>query len=148
MTTKMTIDLAQHRHFPHAFDFASDYLRKRRLRRAMRDADSNALFALEIDERDDAYTVKATIPGVKREAITIEISGNLVSISVRTEADAEYKEGKHMVCDEHFVGQQCRRVTLPDDIDDSQASAMYRDGVLELRLPKKALSGNATLTTK
>lgn len=93
---------------------------------------------MDVKEDDNVYTVHADIPGVKKEDIQVSIEGNEVSISAETRAEKEEKEGEKVLRSERYVGKVARRFTLAHDIDEAQARAQYKDGVLELTLPKKA----------
>lgn len=92
---------------------------------------------LEVSEDDKAYTVKAEIPGVKKEDIHISVDGNLVSISAEVKKETEQKEGKKVVHSERYYGQVARSFTLAKDVEQGAATAKYTDGVLEAVLPKK-----------
>jgi HSP20 family protein len=100
---------------------------------------------LEVSENDQAYTVRAEIPGVKKEDIKVEIQGNRVTISAESRRESEQKEGERVVRSELFYGQLHRTFTLEQEIDDSKATAKYADGILELTLPKKTGGGPAKL---
>lgn len=93
---------------------------------------------VDVSETDKDYTVKAEIPGVKKEDIKVDILGNRVTIAAETQRKEEQKEGSKLVRSELYYGQQYRSFTLDQEIDDSKAEARYVDGVLELTLPKKA----------
>lgn len=92
---------------------------------------------LDVSEDDTAYTIKAEIPGVKKEDIHISVDGNLVSISAEVKKETEKKEGKKVVHSERYFGQVSRSFTLDKEVDQTGASAKYADGVLEAVLPKK-----------
>lgn len=92
---------------------------------------------LDVTEDDKAYTVKAEIPGAKKEDIHISVDGNLVSISAEVKKETEKKEGRKVVHSERYFGQVSRSFTLDKEVDQSVASAKYTDGVLEAVLPKK-----------
>ncbi len=92
---------------------------------------------LDVTEDDKAYTVKAEIPGVKKEDIHISVDGNLVSISAEVKKETEKKEGKKVVHSERYFGQVSRSFTLDKDVEQGAATANYTDGVLEAVLPKK-----------
>ena len=92
---------------------------------------------LEVTEDDKAYTVKAEIPGVKKEDIKISIDGNQVSISAEVKKESEKKEGKKVVHSERYYGQVARSFTLAKEVDQAATTATYTDGVLEAVLPKK-----------
>ena len=92
---------------------------------------------LEVSEDEKSYTVKAEIPGVKKEDIHISVDGNLVSISAEVKQEAEQKEGKKVVHSERYYGQVARSFTLDKEVEQGAAQAKYMDGVLEAVLPKK-----------
>lgn len=92
---------------------------------------------LEVTEDDKAYTIKAEIPGVNKEDIKISVDGNLVSISAEVKKETEKKEGKKVVHSERYYGQVSRSFTLDQDVEQGEAKASYKDGVLEAVLPKK-----------
>jgi HSP20 family protein len=92
---------------------------------------------LEVSEDDKAFTVKAEIPGVKKEDIHISVDGNLVSISAEVKKETEQKEGKKLVHSERYYGHVSRSFTLDSEVEQGAAQAKYADGVLEAVLPKR-----------
>lgn len=92
---------------------------------------------LEVSEDDKNYTIKAEIPGVKKEDIHISVDGNLVSISAEVKKETEQKEGKKVIHSERYYGQVARSFTLDSEVDEGAAQAKYTEGVLEAVLPKK-----------
>jgi HSP20 family protein len=92
---------------------------------------------LEVSEDDKSYTIKAEIPGVKKEDIKLSVDGNLVSISAEMKKETEKKEGKKVVHSERYYGQVSRSFTLGMEVEQGAAQAKYTDGVLEAVLPKK-----------
>jgi len=113
------------------------------LRPVVRDVAGPPQIKLDVAEEDKAYTVKAEIPGVKKEDIQVSIEGNQVSISAEIKHEKEEEEGKKLLRSERYYGQQCRSFSLAHDIDQAKAEAEYRDGVLHLTLPKKNGGGGA-----
>jgi HSP20 family protein len=95
---------------------------------------------MDLKEDDNAYKVHADIPGVKKEDIQVSIEGNQVSISAETGSEKEQKEGEKVIRSERYVGTVARTFTLAHDVDEGKCEAKYADGVLELTLPKKAVS--------
>ena len=93
---------------------------------------------MDIKEDDNAYTVHADIPGVKKEDIQVSIEGNQVSVSAETKMEKEEKKGEKVLRTERYVGKVARSFTLAHEVDEAKAQAKYADGVLELTLPKKA----------
>ena len=100
---------------------------------------------LDVSETDQAYTIKAEIPGVKKEDIKVSVEGNMVAITAECKREDDPK-GVASVHSERFWGQLSRRFSLPQDVDDAKADARYADGVLELTLPKKAGGSSRQLT--
>jgi len=93
---------------------------------------------MDVKEDDNAYTVHADIPGVKKEDIQVSIEGKQVSISAETKVEKEEKKDEKVLRSERYVGKVARSFTLAYEVDESKAQAKYKDGVLELTLPKKA----------
>lgn len=102
-------------------------------------ANSFAKFRADIAETDKAYTVRAELPGVKKEDIHVSIDGDQVSITAETRREKDVKEGERVLRTERYVGKYQRAFALGATIDEETASAKYVDGVLELTLPKKAV---------
>lgn len=96
---------------------------------------------VDVVEKDGTYEVRADLPGVKKEDINVRIDGNVVNIEAKTQESSEKKDdaGK-LVFNERYCGAVSRSFALDADIDESQASGKYADGVLTLELPKKASS--------
>jgi HSP20 family protein len=93
---------------------------------------------VDVREDDAAYIVHADIPGVKKEEISVTIDGNQVAISAEVKRNREDKQGEKLLHAERFTGKVYRAFSLAQEVDEAQAQARYNDGVLELRLPKKA----------
>lgn len=113
-----------------------DLMRDYRLVPAWRGADAAPPIRIEVTESDQAYALKAEIPGVKKEDIKVAIDGHQVTLSAEIKRESETKE-QNMLRSERYYGQQSRSFTLPQEVDDAQAVAKYHDGILELTLPKK-----------
>lgn len=92
---------------------------------------------MDVTENDKEYTVRAEIPGVKKEDIRILVDGNEVSISAEVKQEKEEKNEK-AVRRERYHGRVYRAFSLDSAVDETGASAKVTDGVLELKLPKKA----------
>jgi HSP20 family protein len=94
---------------------------------------------VDVKEAQDAYTVHAELPGMKKEDIHVHIAGAVVSISAERKQEKEIKEGERVLRTERYFGKVSRSFQLGQEIDDAKAGAKFADGVLELSLPKKAL---------
>ena len=100
---------------------------------------------IDLSEHDDSYMVKAEIPGVRKEDIDVRIDRNQVTISAEVKKETEEKKDGRVLRSERHYGFASRSFALASDVDDSKADAKYQNGVLELRLPKKATSSNKRL---
>jgi HSP20 family protein len=108
--------------------------------RSMMGAQENELGSMKIDvtEDDGAYSVKAELPGVDKNDIDVRIDGRVVSIHAKVERSSEQKEGERVIRRERYSGAVSRSFSLASEVDDANAKAEYKDGVLSLSLPKKA----------
>jgi HSP20 family protein len=100
---------------------------------------------LDLSEKDDSYTVKAEIPGVRKEDIDIRIDGSQVTISAEVKTEKEEKEGGRVLRRERQQGFASRSFTLACPVDEARSDAKYKDGVLELKLPKKSTTSSKRL---
>jgi HSP20 family protein len=100
---------------------------------------------LDLSETDNAYAVKAEIPGVKKEDIDVRVDGNQVTISAEVKQDKEEKKDGRVLRSERRYGYASRTFSLAHDVDQGAADAKYANGVLELKLPKKAPSSGKRL---
>jgi HSP20 family protein len=115
-----------------------DFFKGFRLHPWLKDAEFEPRIKVDVSEADAVYNVKADIPGVKKEDIHVSIDGNQVSIEAEIKREKEEKKGEKVVRSERYYGKQSRSFTLGSDIDSAKSEAKYQDGVLELKLPKKA----------
>ena len=125
-----------------------DFFRDFSLMPALRGMETGQVIRMDIAETETAYTIRAEVPGVKKEAIKVAIDGNQVTISAETKEEKEEKEEKNMnmLRSERYYGQQYRSFTLPQEVDDSKSQARYHDGILELTLPKRPGTGGKQIT--
>jgi len=92
--------------------------------------------SVDVMEDKDQITVKAELPGMAKEDIKISLENGVLSIQGEKKAEKEVKEGG-LLRQERSYGSFYRAFTLPAGVDGSKATANYKDGVLELMLPKK-----------
>lgn len=102
---------------------------------------------IDVSEKDNAYVVKADIPGVKKEDINIRVDGNVVQIEAEVKSEKETKgEGDKVLRSERYYGNVSRTFSLGQDVDEAGAQAKYADGVLTLELPKKTTAATKKIT--
>ena len=95
---------------------------------------------IDVIENDTAYLVWADLPGVRKEDVNVAIAGNQLTLTaeVKREKAVDQGQGKEtFLWNERPAGAFLRQLQFAADIDDAKAQAQYRDGVLQLTLPKK-----------
>ena len=90
---------------------------------------------VDVHESDKEYTVKAELPGVKKEEIGLDLHDNALTISGETKQDERYKEGNTFVQERRY-GSFSRTIALPNNIKSDAVSAKFNNGVLEVMIPK------------
>lgn len=96
-----------------------------------------AQFRVDVSENENAYTLRAEIPGVKKEDISVTIDGETVAISAEVKNEKEVKNGDRVLRSERYYGKVYRAFTLGQAVEEAATAARYANGVLELTLPKK-----------
>jgi HSP20 family protein len=93
---------------------------------------------VDVAENNGAYTVTADLPGVKKDDIQVTIDGAQVTLTAEVKREKEAAADERVLHTERVYGKVSRSFTLPQEVDEANAEAKFRDGVLELKLPKKA----------
>ncbi|MDH5668014.1 MAG: Hsp20/alpha crystallin family protein [Nitrospira sp.] len=102
---------------------------------------------VDITEDEKEYLVKAELPELKKEEITINVHDDVLSISGERKYEQEEKGKKyHRV--ERAYGSFMRSFTLPENADGSKVTAEYKDGVLHIHLPKLEKAKPKTIEVK
>jgi HSP20 family protein len=107
---------------------------------------SQTQIRMDVRENANSYIVHAEIPGVTKEDIHVTIDGSQVSLSAEIRRENEAKEGERALRSERYYGKLSRTFVLENEIDEAQSEAHYKNGVLELVLPKKAQTSAKKLT--
>lgn len=93
--------------------------------------------AVDIREKKKEYVIQAELPGVARDDIHLTVDKGILRLSGERRSENEEKdETQHRR--ESYYGQFARSFSLPDDVAADQVTAKYRDGVVEIHLPKSA----------
>jgi HSP20 family protein len=100
---------------------------------------------LDVNENDQAYTVKADIPGVRKEDIHVSVEGRQVSISAEVKKESDERKDGRVIRSERSVGYASRAFMLDHEVEADKVTAKYQDGVLSLQLPKRAGSGTGRI---
>jgi HSP20 family protein len=92
---------------------------------------------VDITEEKDRILVTADLPGMKQEEINVEVSEGILTIKGERKRESETKEGKTYRVERSY-GSFLRSFTLPAGVDAAKVNAAYKNGVLEITLPKLA----------
>ncbi len=90
---------------------------------------------VDVLEQDDAFEVRASVPGVKPDDIEVTVQGERVTIRAEVRA-IEQRQGENWLMREQHFGTIQRTITLPSPVSSDNAEARIEHGVLSLRLPK------------
>jgi HSP20 family protein len=107
--------------------------------RPLRRASESALaitMPMDVMERDNEYVIRAEMPGVSKEDIDVTLSNGVLTITGESRYEDAEKSDDRLLRQERRYGKCSRSVRLGTRIDDKAIKASYRDGVLELTLPK------------
>ena len=91
---------------------------------------------VDIYDRGDAIIIQSTVAGVRPEDLDVSITNDTVSIRGRRERPEQISENSYYYR-ELFWGVFSRSVILPEEIEDGEAEASLKYGLLSIRLPKK-----------
>ncbi|MBH0199613.1 MAG: Hsp20/alpha crystallin family protein [Nitrospira sp.] len=90
---------------------------------------------VDISENEGEYLIKAELPEVKKEDVKVTVEDGVLTLQGERRQEKEEKGKKyHRV--ERSYGSFVRSFTLPESVDESGVKAEYKDGVLNLHLPK------------
>ena len=91
--------------------------------------------AMDLVETDGAFVLKADLPGLSEDDVTVEVDGNVLTVKGERRAEHEdTREGYFRL--ERSFGSFARALTLPEGVDAEEVQASFDKGVLEVRIPK------------
>jgi HSP20 family protein len=93
--------------------------------------------AVDIQETEHEFVLKADLPDVKKEDVKVEFENGVLSVEGERRQEKEEK-GKRFFTVEREYGKFFRRFALPTDVDGDHIKAEFKDGVLHVHLPKAA----------
>jgi HSP20 family protein len=100
---------------------------------------------VEVTEIDGAILVTAAVPGFEADEIEVSVKDDALIMSGTSQA-RERKADENVTLDEWTSSQFLRQLTLPSPVDSTNVTATLRDGMLELKLPKKAAEEPAKIS--
>jgi HSP20 family protein len=90
---------------------------------------------IDVIETDKEVTATAEMPGLEKQDIKLNLTEDRLEISAETKHE-EKKEEKGYVYRERSSGSYYRAISLPSPVDPDKAKASYKNGVLEIKMPK------------
>jgi len=93
--------------------------------------------SFDVKETRDSYLFKGDLPGIKQSDVDVSLNGNRLTISGQREEEKR-DQGEQYYAHERSYGSFVRTFTLPEDIDSENVNAEFTDGVLMVKVPKKA----------
>ena len=103
--------------------------------------------AVDIQETDNEYLIKAELPEVKKEDVKVEVVDGVLTIGGERTQEKEEK-GKKFHKVERLYGTFVRQFALPTEVDAAKVQAEYKDGMLSVHLPKTAAAKPKTVEVK
>ena len=103
--------------------------------------------AIDFYEEEEEFVIKADVPGMDKEDIEINLSGETLTIKGDKKKEEEVKEEGYW-CRERSYGSFARSIEVPAGVKSDQVKATFKDGVLEIRLPKAEEAKKKTVTVK
>ena len=91
--------------------------------------------AVDLYEKDGHFMIKAELPGVDKKDIKIDLQDRLLTLSGERTFDNEVEE-ENYYRRERSYGKFQRAFTLPADVDSDKIKAEFKDGVLQIEVPK------------
>jgi HSP20 family protein len=103
--------------------------------------------AMDVQETDSEYLVKTDLPAVKREDVKVSVQDGVLAVEGERKMEKEEKGRKfHRV--ERSYGKFVRRIAVPTDVDQQKVQAEFKDGVLNVHLPKSSAAKPKTVDIK
>ena len=92
--------------------------------------------AIDLIEKDDAYELRAELPGVEKEDLDISIKDGVLTINAQTKNEHREEKDGRLIRQERYLGKYVRSLRLGSNIDETKIDANYVDGILSVMIPK------------
>ena len=90
---------------------------------------------MDVEETDKEYLIKADLPAVAKDDVKVGIEDGILTVQGERKQEKEEK-GKRFHRLERSYGKFVRRMSVPMDVDQQKVAAEFKDGVLNVHLPK------------
>jgi HSP20 family protein len=105
------------------------------------------LVAVDVYEEKDDVIIKAELPGLSKEDISVQVADSTLTIKGEKKREEEIKEEDYYSCERSF-GAFTRTIDLPSEVKADQVKACFKNGVLEIRMPKTEEAKKKAVTVK
>ena len=100
-----------------------------------------------VSETETEYLIKADLPAVKREDVKVSVEDGILAVEGERKMEKEEKNKKfHRI--ERSYGKFVRRMAVPSDVDQQKLQADFKDGVLNVHLPKSPVAKPRSVDVK
>jgi HSP20 family protein len=93
-------------------------------------------FPVDLYQGKDAFTVRAELPGFRKEDISVEVADGVLTVAAHQKTDAKSDDNKEAATATH-ERRVSRAISVPENVDASKINAAYENGVLTVTLPKR-----------
>ncbi|KNZ58301.1 hypothetical protein VP01_1958g5 [Puccinia sorghi] len=90
---------------------------------------------MDVIEKEDVFIVSAELPGARKEDISLELHNGRLSISGQTKSSSDHSSGSVRLSERSF-GSFTRTIAVPTSVSHEQIKASFKDGVLDVTVPK------------
>jgi HSP20 family protein len=103
--------------------------------------------ALDMFDRENELVLRADLPGLEQKDVEVRVESGVLTIRGERRAEEETKEDDYYCC-ERWAGSFARSVSLPPGVDVDNIEATFRNGVLEVHIPKSAQAAGRKIEIK
>jgi HSP20 family protein len=94
---------------------------------------------VDLVDKGNKFVVHAELPGVAKDKIDVSLTENSIEISAETDVEKEEKE-KNFVVRERVYSHIYKQLSLPEEVVPEKAESIFRDGLLEVSIPKRTIA--------
>lgn len=91
--------------------------------------------AVDVFERGDDLVLRAELPGVEQDAIDVRVEDRTLTLRAERKKESDLEDNRALIRERNY-GVMTRRFDLPETVDASRIGASFKNGVLEIAMPK------------
>lgn len=95
------------------------------------------LMRTNVKEKKDKYIIEVELPGFEKENINLSLKNGYLNIHAKTENSKKDEDEEKIIRQERFYGECSRSFYVGDEIEEKDIDAGFKNGVLEIKIPKK-----------